>query len=210
MAMKKIKSNFSMWVIIWVVYIVLIILFFLIPRIEFKESNQTKENLCHIVFANPVIEVTEKAALYFNSTMVTTLSYEEEPQYFYSLSDYERWLVESIVAGESGIEPYWGKVAVASCILNACLFEDKRPEEIQTMYGYAGWKPIEEFESECMEAYGDTDLADEVCEAVSQVFDEGEILNNEILWFCSGYSEWHESQRFVIEIGNHRFFAPWS
>lgn len=208
--MKKIKPNFSMWVIIWVVYIVLAILFFLIPRIEFKEADQTKENLSHIVLANPVIEATEKAALYFNSTMVATLSYEEEPQYFYPLSDYERWLVESIVAGESGIEPYWGKVAVASCILNACLLEDKRPEEIQTMYSYAGWEPIEEFESECMEAYGNTDLADEVREAVSQVFDKGEVLSNEILWFCSGYSEWHESQRFVIEISNHKFFAPWN
>lgn len=132
---------------------------------------------------------------------------------FYPLSDYERWLVESIVSGESGIEPYWGKVAVASCILNACLLEDKRPEEIQTMYGYAGWKPIEEFESECMEAYGNTDLSDEVRDAVSQVFDDGEILNNEILWFYAPkYSSgsWHRTQKFVIEISNHRFYAPWN
>ena len=129
---------------------------------------------------------------------------------FYPLSDYERWLVESIVAGESGIEPYWGKVAVASCILNACLLEDKRPEKIQTMYSYAGWEPIEKFESKCMAAYGNTKFTDEVREAVSQVFDRGEVLNNEILWFCSGYSEWHESQKFVIEISNHKFFAPWN
>lgn len=132
-----------------------------------------------------------------------------EFQSFYPLTDYERWLVESIVAGESGIEPYWGKVAVASCILNACLLEDKRPEKIQIMYGYVGWKPIEKFEFECVAAYGNTKLADEVRDAVSQVFDDGEILNNEILWFCSGYSAWHESQRFVVEISNHRFFAPW-
>ena len=134
---------------------------------------------------------------------------EKEVVSFYPLSDYERWLVESIVTGESGIEPYWGKVGVASCIINDCLLEDKRPEEIQTIYGYAGWKPIEKFESECLAAYGNTNLSDEVREAVSQVFDRGEVLNVEILWFCSGYSEWHESQKFVIEIGAHRFFAPW-
>lgn len=132
---------------------------------------------------------------------------------FYPLSNYERWLVESIVAGESGIEPYWGKVAVASCILNACLLEDKRPEEIQTMHSYAGWKPIEEFESECMMAYGNTELADEVREAVSQVFDKGEVYSNEILWFYAPkYSRgnWHQTQKFVAEISNHRFYAPWN
>ena len=132
---------------------------------------------------------------------------------FYPLSEYERWLVESIVAGESGIEPYWGKVAVASCILNACLLEDKRPEEIQAMYSYAGWKPIEKFEFECMEAYGNTNLAGEVREAVSQVFDRGEVFNNEILWFYAPkYSSgsWHQTQKFVVEISNHRFYAPWN
>ena len=148
-----------------------------------------------------------------NTELITASAIESEiieSEPFYPLTDYERWVIESIVAGESGLEPYWGKVGVASCILNACLIEDKRPEEIQTMYGYAGWKPIEKFESECMEAYGNTDLADEIREAVSQVFDRGEVLSNEILWFCSGYSEWHESQKFVIEIGGHRFFAPWN
>lgn len=133
-----------------------------------------------------------------------------EVYYFYSLTTEERNLIENIVCGEAGNQPYEGKVAVASCILNACLLEDKRPEEIQTMYGYVGWKPVEEFESECLKAYGNTELADEVREAVSQVFDKGEILSNEILWFCSGYSSWHESQRFIIEIGGHRFFAPWN
>ena len=137
---------------------------------------------------------------------------EKEVVSFYPLTDYERCLVESIVAGESGIEPYWGKVGVASCILNACLLEDKRPEEIQTMYGYAGWKPIEKFESECLAAYGNTNLSDEVREAVSQVFDRGEVLSTEILWFYAPkYSNgsFHQTQKFVIEIGGHRFFAPW-
>lgn len=162
-----------------------------------------------IIYQHSIISTLDK----LNAELIATSTIENKivgSESFYPLTDYERWLVESIVAGESGIEPYWGKVAVASCILNACLLEDKRPEEIQTMYGYAGWKSIEKFESECMAAYGNMDLADGVCDAVSQVFDEGEVLNNEILWFCSGYSSWHESQKFVIEISNHRFYAPWN
>ena len=133
-----------------------------------------------------------------------------EQEIFYSLSEDERYLVESIVAGESGIEPYWGKVGVASCILNACLKDNIRPEEVQSKYKYSGWKPIEEFESECLKAYGNTDLSDEVREAVSQVFDRGEVLSNEILWFYNPkYSEgkFHNTQKFIIEIGNHKFFG---
>lgn len=136
-----------------------------------------------------------------------------EVHYFYSLTIEERNLIENIVCGEAGNQPYEGKVAVANCILNACLLENKRPEEIQAMYGYIGYKSLEEFESECLAAYGNKNLADEVRQAVSQVFDKGEIINNEILWFYAPeYSSgnWHQTQKFVIEISNHRFYAPWS
>lgn len=194
---KILKFTVFAWAVIMIVCV-----FILFGNTSHKNSKPVKNYLS-------ILESNSVAMIPVNYRIKIA---EPEPdlQHFYPLTDYERWLVESIVAGESGIEPYWGKVAVASCILNACLLEDKRPEEIQTMYGYAGWKPIEEFESECMKAYGNTKLSDEVRDAVSQVFDDGEVLNNEILWFCSGYSAWHESQRFVIEISNHRFYAPWS
>lgn len=135
-----------------------------------------------------------------------------EVYYFYSLTIEERNLIENIVCGEAGNQPYEGKVAVANCILNACLLENKRPKEIQAMYGYAGYKSLEEFESECLSAYGNINLADEVRQAVSQVFDDGEIINNEILWFYAPkYSSgtWHQTQRFVVEVGSHRFYSPW-
>lgn len=203
---KRPDENF-----IFVVSLIAWIMIMFLVLFSFREKCLATDNTnkhTDIIYQHSITVTLDR----LNAELATTSAIENEiiePEPFYSLTDYERWLVESIVAGESGIEPYWGKVAVASCILNACLLEDKRPEEIQTMYGYTGWKPIEEFESECMEAYGNTDLADEVREAVSQVFDRGEVFNNEILWFCSGYSKWHESQRFVTEIGRHRFFAPW-
>ena len=135
---------------------------------------------------------------------------------YYPLTDDERYLIECIVTGEAGNQPYEGKIAVANCILNAWLKEQTTLNEVLDKYGYKIWTSLEKFEMECMEAYGNTDLADEVRAAVSQVFDDGDILNEEILWFYapkwmkSGTSEWHESQRFVIEIGNHRFFGTWN
>lgn len=204
---------FVISLIAWIVIMFLVLFTFRENCFAVNNSNKHTDVIYHHSIAATLdrlnaelVVATEREIEDIEPTPTST----PEPQSFYPLTDYERWLVESIVAGESGIEPYWGKVAVASCILNACLLEDKRPEEIQTMYGYAGWEPIEKFESECMTAYGNTKLANEVRDAVNQVFDEGEVLNNEILWFCSSYSEWHESQKFIIEIGNHRFFGSWN
>lgn len=194
------KIKFAIF--IWAICIVLVLFMF----INFNKVDSISQSFDENKFY--VTSLYQGLLPKIENEMIDTAK-EKEVISFYPLSDYERWLVESIVAGESGIEPYWGKVGVASCILNACLLEDKRPEEIQTMYGYAGWKPIEKFESECLAAYGNTNLSDEVREAVNQVFDRGEVLSTEILWFCSNYSAWHESQKFVIEIGGHRFFAPW-
>ena len=53
----------------------------------------------------------------------------------------------------------------------------------------------------------------DVKEVVGRVFDDGEMLiDDEMLWFyapkwCT--SNWHESMRFITEIGGHRFFGRW-
>lgn len=202
----------KMTIVSWLVIIILVIMAFISSQPTNSNSKLQVDTLDKIdpLIENNISNLVQKIENESLQPIATPMPEPTVPEYFFYLSDYERWLVESIVAGEAGIETYQGKVAVANCILNACLLENKRPEEIQTMYGYAGWKPIEEFESECLVAYGNTNLADEVRDAVSQVFDNGEILNNEILWFCSGYSSWHESQRFIFEIGNHRFFGSWN
>lgn len=208
--MKGNKIIFAITCIIWATAVIL----FSLAHFKIEENKMIVINEpieLPVLYKDDNFKIfwEEKSILNFekNDKVIKTINS------FYPLSNYERWLVESIVAGESGTEPYWGKVAVASCILNACLLENKRPEEIQTMYSYAGWEPIEKFESECMETYGNTNLADEVREAVSQVFDRGEVFNNEILWFYAPkYSSgsWHRTQKFVVEISNHRFYAPWN
>ena len=152
-----------------------------------------------------------KISILNSNIKIQKIEFYNEP--YFELTDMERKTIEDIVTGEAGNQPYEGKVAVANCILNAWLKEQTTLNEVLDKYGYKIWTSLEKFEMECMEAYGNTDLADEVRAAVSQVFDEGDILNEEILWFYAPkYSNgsWHQTQKFVVEISNHRFYAPWN
>lgn len=118
-----------------------------------------------------------------------------EPPVFFKLTDEERTLIEQVVSAESRGEPYDGQVAVAQCILNACLKHDIRPEAALKKYHYTGAR---------------AEPTDSVREAVAAVFDRGEGVTEEpILYFYNPHlctSTFHESQIFVIEIANHRFF----
>lgn len=124
-----------------------------------------------------------------------TLEVEEKP-YFY-LSDDERRVVECIVMGEAGNQIYEGQLAVAECILNACVQDNLQPSEVRVKYQYAGWNETP---------------SNTVVNAVKQVFDDGyRLIDENILWFYNPdlcESSFHESQTFVAVIGDHRFFAP--
>ncbi len=119
---------------------------------------------------------------------------EKRPNY--ELSAAERDLVERVVMAEAGGEPYEGQVLVCQCILNACRLNDKRPAEIVKMYAYARGRP---------------EPSESIVAAVSAVFDMGETVTDEpiIYFYAPGLvkSKFHESQRFVMEEGGHRFFA---
>lgn len=114
----------------------------------------------------------------------------------YELSTTERDLVERVVMAEAEDEPYEGKMLVCQCILNACRLNNKRPVEIIKQYAYAKRRPAP---------------SGSVKRAVSAVFDKGETVTNEaIIYFYAPAlvkSKFHESQRFVCEVGGHRFFA---
>lgn len=119
----------------------------------------------------------------------------EEPILRYPLTDEERYEVERVVMAEAGSESREGIMAVAQCILNASEKEGVRPTEAIKMYKYT---PNRKEPNEAVK------------EAVTAVFDEGETVTEEpILYFYANYiySGWHESQRFVTQIGVHRFFA---
>lgn len=121
---------------------------------------------------------------------------EPEPEPAFYLSDKERQIVECIVAGEARGESYEGQVLVAQCLLNACLKDDLQPSEVRKKYKYSGW-----YENP----------SESVKNAVSAVFDDGyKVTEEPILYFYAPKlvkSKWHETQRFVIEVGCHRFFA---
>lgn len=100
--------------------------------------------------------------------------------------------------GESGGESYEGQILVSQCLLNACLKEELQPSEIRKKYKYSGWNE---------------NPSKSVKKVVREVFDNSYKLTDEfILYFyapkyCDG--RWHETQRFVTEVGGHRFFTEW-
>ncbi len=118
----------------------------------------------------------------------------ELPNKRYELTDEEFYLVCGIVMAEAGGESYEGKMAVAQVILNNCERSNCRPAEIAWMFA----KPRPTW-------------TDEVWLAVTAVFNEGQTITDEkILWFYAPdlcQSAWHESQRFVLAVGGHKFFA---
>ena len=123
---------------------------------------------------------------------------EEKKEPVFYLSDYERQIAENIVMGESEGEPYDGQILVAQCILNACLKDGIQPSEVRYEYQYSGWNE---------------EPSESVKNAVSDVFDNGyKVVDDYILYFYAPKrvnSRWHETQRFIIEVGGHKFFAEW-
>lgn len=120
------------------------------------------------------------------------------PEPRYALTDEERYEIEQVVMAEAGGEDYDGQRAVAQCILNAAELEGVRPTEAVVKYKYT---PNRKTPTESVQA------------AVSAVFDAGDFpIDDTPLWFyaparCT--SKWHETQRYVAEIGGHKFFAAW-
>lgn len=114
----------------------------------------------------------------------------------YALTVSERDIVERVVMAEAGGEGFDGQRLVAQCILNTAEAMDLRPDEVVLAPNqYA--TPAQ-------------DASREVKEAVSAVFDDGNMVTDEpIQWFYAPRyvsSAWHESKVFVLEHGGHRFF----
>lgn len=144
--------------------------------------------------------------------------------YLIHLTDSERHVVESIVAGESGNQPFVGKKLVAQAVYNGMLRDNMSPSQVRKQYSYDGYKDIDEFEKECLKAYGNTNAADECRQAVKEIFDDYSMPTNDfvLFFYAPAHSKgtWHENAKtlkpitYVNEngsttnyIGGHKFFA---
>lgn len=121
---------------------------------------------------------------------------------FFNLTEADRKTIQYIVTGEAKGEPMEGKMAVAQCILHSMVKSNWSAERVRIEYQYSGWD--DELENANPEAWG------EVVEAVSRVFDDGELISDKpILYFYAPNvvsSSWHESLNHAVTIGGHRFF----
>ena len=131
---------------------------------------------------------------------LTMVEYSRPP--FFNLTEADRKTIQYIVAGEAKGEPMEGKMAVAQCILHGMVKSDWSAERVRIEYQYSGWD--DELENANPEAWA------EVVEAVSRVFDDGELISDKpILYFYAPkYSDgkWHKTLEFAFEISGHRFF----
>ena len=121
---------------------------------------------------------------------------------FFNLTEAERKTIQYIVAGEAKGEPIEGKMAVAQCILHGMVKSGWSAERVRIEYQYSGWD--DELENANPEAWA------EVIEAVSRVFDDGELISDKpILYFYAPditSSSWHESLNHAVTIEGHKFF----
>lgn len=144
--------------------------------------------------------------------------------YLIHLTDSERHVIESMVAGESGNQPFVGKKLVAQAVYNGMLRDNMSPSQVRKQYSYDGYKDIDEFEKECLKAYGNTNAADECRQAVKEIFDNCSMPTDDfvLFFYAPAHSKgtWHENAKtlkpitYVNEdgsttnyIGGHKFFA---
>ena len=182
----------------------------------------------------PVYNFSDMSVQYSGSQTSENQSSElEQPEsktstyryaYLIHLTDSERHVVESIVAGESGNQPFVGKKLVAQAIYNGMLRDNMSPSQVRKQYSYDGYKDIDEFEKECLKAYGNTNAADECRQAVKEIFDNYSMPTDDfvLFFYAPAHSKgtWHENAKtlkpitYVNEdgsttnyIGGHKFFA---
>lgn len=196
-------------------------------RIFYMDMNRTNlyQGLSKMVENNaenndePVYIFSDMSVQYSGS-QTSTYRYA----YLIHLTDSERHVVESIVAGESGNQPFDGKKLVAQCIFHSMLRDNISPSQVRKQYSYSGYKDIDEFEKECLKAYGNTNAADECRQAVKEIFDNYSMPTDDfvLFFYAPAHSKgtWHENAKtlkpitYVNEdgsttnyIGGHKFFA---
>jgi hypothetical protein len=177
-----------------------------------EESESVEENSFEIPDFIPVLEYGNLSIWQYENRMIdmfgnplSTEVIEIENAETWELSEYERHVVCAMVCGEASNQSYYGKWLVCTCIRNACFRSQIQPSKVRIEYQYSGWN--EEYEKQYPELWA------EIEDIVYRVFDCGDLaIEDNILWFYNpdkSKGKFHNTQRFVIEEGNHRFYAEW-
>lgn len=193
-------------------------------RIFYADINKMVENNDEpvYIFSDMSVQYSEGQTSEPEHTESKTSTYRYA--YLIHLTDSERHVAESIVAGESGNQPFVGKKLVAQAIYNGMLRDNMSPSQVRKQYSYDGYKDIDEFEKECLKAYGNTNAADECRQAVKEIFDNYSMPTDDfvLFFYAPAHSKgtWHENAKtlkpitYVNEdgnttnyIGGHKFFA---
>ena len=155
------------------------------------EPSTTKEPVVTTVPETTAPETTVPEVTVPATTVPTTTTAT-----LYYLAAEELDLVERVVMAEAGGEPYAGQMAVAQCILQACLEYNMRPATVVQQFKYTKNRP---------------DPSESVRAAVKAVFVDGDrAVSEDIMYFYAPArveSVWHESKNYVCTIGGHRFFS---
>lgn len=118
---------------------------------------------------------------------------------------YDYDYVVRVVAAESRGEPYEGQLAVAQCIAETAKRSLLNPEEVVKQVNKDGTRQY-------AQPIAESEVTQSVRDACLDVFVYGLCATDEpIQYFYSTkngfYSKWHEdSLKFVVKIGNHKFF----
>ena len=117
------------------------------------------------------------------------------------LSKNDRYILEHLVMGEAGNQGYIGASLVAQTIRDTMVYKNiKTVEEVRISHRYSGRIDIEPNQ--------------DVIDACRFIFDEGGCaVKSKLFYFYAPgvvQSKWHESQNFVVEYREHRFFKTWN
>ena len=195
---------------------------FYVDMSKMVENNAENNDESVYIFSDMSVQYSEGQTSEPEHTEPKTSTYRYA--YLIHLTDSERHVAESIVAGESGNQPFVGKKLVAQAIYNGMLRDNMSPSQVRKQYSYDGYKDIDEFEKECLKAYGNTNAADECRQAVKEIFDNYSMPTDDfvLFFYAPAHSKgtWHENAKtlkpitYVNEdgsttnyIGGHKFFA---
>ena len=109
-----------------------------------------------------------------------------------TLTPQERLAIEQVVEGEARGSTFESKVWVASCIYNS--MKIYRTDALDVLRNYDGYNK---------------DVQPDTQAAVYRVFDLNSPIHPRVQYFYAPSlcrSDWHESLKFVTEIGGHRYF----